>query len=197
MLQKNTTPTPTVRSKEIILFGPFRLVVSERLLTNGSVPVDVSARSFDILTALLSKPTEVISREDLIDQVWPGIAVEESNLRVHIAKLRKTLGDGKDGVRYIETVAGRGYCFVAPVVRSDEQIDLPNKPIPFCQYDLPSRTTMIGREDDLRKLAARLMADRFVSIVGSGGVGKTTLAIAIGHHLMLDFAGACSLSTSA
>ncbi len=189
MLQKNTTPTPTVRSKEIILFGPFRLVVSERLLTNGSVPVDVSARSFDILTALLSKPTEVISREDLIDQVWPGIAVEESNLRVHIAKLRKTLGDGKDGVRYIETVAGRGYCFVAPVVRSDEQIDSPNKPIPFCQYDLPSRTTMIGREDDLRKLAARLMADRFVSIVGSGGVGKTTLAIAIGHHLMLDFAG--------
>jgi predicted ATPase/DNA-binding winged helix-turn-helix (wHTH) protein len=190
MLQKNTTPMPKVRSKEIILFGPFRLVVSERLLTNGSVPVDISARSFDILTSLLSKPTEVISKEDLIDQVWPGIAIEESNLRVHIAKLRKTLGDGKDGVRYIETVAGRGYCFVAPVVRSDEQIDSPNKPIPFCQYDLPSRTTMIGRDDDLRKLVARLMADRFVSIVGSGGVGKTTLAIAIGHHLMLDFAGA-------
>ena len=76
MLQTNTTPTPRVRSKEIILFGPFRLVVSERLLTNGSVPVDINARSFDILMSLLSKPTDVISKEDLIDQVWPGIAIE-------------------------------------------------------------------------------------------------------------------------
>jgi predicted ATPase/DNA-binding winged helix-turn-helix (wHTH) protein len=181
----------TAQCKEIISFGPFRLVVSERLLTNGGVPVDLSARGFDILMSLLSQPTEVISKNDLIDQVWPGIAVEESNLRVHIAKLRKTLGDGRDGARYITTVAGRGYCFVAPVLRSDEQINPQKNTTSFFGHaDLPSLSTMIGREHDLLKVVARLKAKRFVTIAGAGGVGKTTLAVAIGHQLMTDFTGA-------
>ena len=63
---------------------------------------------------LLSRPTEVVSKGELMDQVWPGVTVEEGSLRFHIANLRKALGDGKDGARSFSTVSGRGYCFVAP-----------------------------------------------------------------------------------
>jgi predicted ATPase/DNA-binding winged helix-turn-helix (wHTH) protein len=184
--------TTAAHSREIISFGPFRLVASERLLAKDGVPVELSARAFDILMTLLSRPTEVISKSDLMAQAWPGITVEEGSLRFHIANLRKTLGDGKDGARYITTASGRGYCFVAPVSRSGEQ-SRPPKTLGsgFRHANLPGRLTgMIGREDDLQKLSARLDAARFVTIVGSGGVGKTTLAVAIGHQLIDAFAGA-------
>jgi predicted ATPase/DNA-binding winged helix-turn-helix (wHTH) protein len=183
--------TPAAQNKEIISFGPFRMVVNERLLSKDGVPVEVSARAFDILLALLSRPTEVVSKSDLMDRVWPGITVEEGSLRFHITNLRKALGDGKDGARYISTVSGRGYCFVAPVSWADEQSP-PPKPAgsAFRHGNLPSRSTMIDREDDFRTLSEWLHTDRVVTIVGSGGVGKTTLAIALGHQMMHAFAGA-------
>ena len=183
--------TPAAQRKEILSFGPFRLVLSERLLTNDGVPVDLSPRAFDILVTLVSRSTKVVSKSDLMDQVWPGIAVEESTLRFHVANLRKALGDGRNGARYITTVSGRGYCFVALVSRSSEQNRSPKPSVSDFQHaNLPSRSAMIDREDDLAALLARLEAERFVTIVGSGGVGKTTLAVAIGHRLTDAFAGA-------
>jgi len=179
-------------SREILSFGPFRLIASERLLTKDGAPVELSARAFDILATLLSSPTKVVSKGDLMAQVWPGVKVEEGSLRFHVANLRKTLGDGKDGARYITTASGRGYCFVAPVSRSsDQESNGRSVEAVFRHANLPSRLAgMIDREDDLEILSARLYADRFVTIVGSGGVGKTTLAIAIGHQLTGAFAGA-------
>jgi predicted ATPase/DNA-binding winged helix-turn-helix (wHTH) protein len=183
--------TPAAQGKEILSFGPFRLVLSERLLTNNGVPVDLSPRAFDILVTLVSRSTKVVSKSDLMAQVWPGIAVEESTLRFHIANLRKALGDGRNGARYITTVSGRGYCFVALVSRSSEQNRSPRTSVSDFQHaNLPSRSAMIDREDDLAALLARLEAERFVTIVGSGGVGKTTLAVAIGHRLTDAFTGA-------
>jgi predicted ATPase/DNA-binding winged helix-turn-helix (wHTH) protein len=183
--------TPITEGKEILSFGPFRLIVSERLLTNNDVPVDLSPRAFDALVTLVSRTPEVVSKSELMAQVWPGIAVEESALRFHIANLRKALGDGRDGARYITTVSGRGYCFVALVSRSGQQSRPPKAPAPGFRYaNLPSRSAMIDREDDLKTLLAWLDAERFVTIVGSGGVGKTTLAVAIGYRLMDAFAGA-------
>ena len=183
--------TPAAQGKDILSFGPFRLVLSERLLTNDGVAVDLSPRAFDILVTLVSRSTKVVSKSDLMDQVWPGIAVEESTLRFHVANLRKALGDGRNGARYITTVSGRGYCFVALVSRSSEQNRSPKTIVSGFQHaNLPSRSAMIDREDDLAALLARLEAERFVTIVGSGGVGKTTLAVAIGHRLMEVFAGA-------
>ena len=70
------------------------------------------------MIALVSRPNEAISKRDLMAKVWPDVIVEEGSLRFHIATLRKALGDGKDGARYIATLAGRGYCFVAPISRS-------------------------------------------------------------------------------
>jgi predicted ATPase/DNA-binding winged helix-turn-helix (wHTH) protein len=182
--------TPVAQFKEILSFGPFRLDPGERLLTNNSVPVDLSPRAFDILVTLASRHAEVVSKGDLMGQVWPGVAVEESTLRFHIANLRKSLGDGRDGARYIMTVSGRGYCFVALVSRSGEPRP-PETPMPgFRHANLPTRPAMIDREEDLAALLTRLDARRFVTVVGSGGVGKTTLAIAVGHRLMDAFAGA-------
>ena len=83
--------------------------------------MELGARSLDILIALVSRPNEVVSKRDLLAQVWPDVTVEEGSLRFHMASLRKALGDGKDGARYITTLAGRGYCFVAPISRASDR----------------------------------------------------------------------------
>src|SRR3984885_11099903 len=99
---------------DVISFGPFTLAISERLLTKKGAPVELGSRTLDILIALVSRPNEVVGKRELLAQVWPDVTVEEGSLRFHVAGLRKALGDGKDGARYITTHAGRGYCFVAP-----------------------------------------------------------------------------------
>jgi predicted ATPase/DNA-binding winged helix-turn-helix (wHTH) protein len=177
-------------TREAVSFGPFNLVASERLLTKGGAPVELGARGLDILIALVSKPNEVIGKQDLLARVWPDVMVEEGSLRFHIASLRKALGDGKGGARYITTLAGRGYCFVAPVSRSSDQVQV-EAVVPFPQAHLPNRLLrMVGRDDDVLRISGQLTATRFVSIVGAGGVGKTTVAVAVGHHLTEAFTGA-------
>ncbi len=183
---------PAATTRHVISFGPFNLIANERLLTKEGAPVELSARALDILVALLSRPNEVVGKKDLLAQVWPDVTVEEVSLRFHIANLRKALGDGKDGARYIATVAGRGYCFVAPISRPSEADLLPEADAAsFLHANLPGRLIrMVGRDDDILRLSSRLTATRFVTIVGAGGVGKTTVAIAVGHHLIEAFAGA-------
>ena len=178
--------------KDVLSFGPFRLAAGERLLTSEGAPVELGARALEILIALVSTPNEVISKKDLLSHVWPDVTVEESTLRFHMASLRKTLGDGKDGARYITTVAGRGYCFVTPVSRSRNESEAAAAvTADFRHANLPSRLAgLIDREDDLQKVAARLEEGRFVTVVGVDGVGKTTVAIALGHHLIEASPGA-------
>jgi len=173
-------------------FGPFYLVASERLLTRGGAPVELGSRALDMLIVLISTPNEVVSKKDLMSRVWPDVIVEEGSLRFHMASLRKALGDGKDGARYITTIPGRGYCFVAPVSRPGSLRDeTPVVTSNFRHANLPSRLSrMVGRDEDVLKLSAQLNASRFVTIVGAGGVGKTTVAIAVGHHLIDAFSGA-------
>lgn len=177
-------------------FGPFNLVASERLLTKGGVPVELGARALDILITLISAPNEVVSKKDLMSRVWPDVTVEEGSLRFHMASLRKALGDGTDGARYITTLAGRGYCFVAPLSRANPASRAASAPEPapatvdFPHANLPGRLSrIVGRDDDILKVAADLSASRLVTIVGAGGVGKTTVAIAVAHHLKDAFAG--------
>jgi predicted ATPase/DNA-binding winged helix-turn-helix (wHTH) protein len=183
------------QTKDILSFGPFSLIVSERLLTKQAVPIELGARSLDILIALLSQPNEVISKRELLARVWPDVTVGESSLRFHVASLRKALCDGKDGARYITTLAGRGYCFVAPVSRSTESAPAVAAGAPinasFSHANLPSRLgRMLGREDDIVRVCNQLTAHRFVTIVGTGGVGKTTVAVAVAHALADAFKGA-------
>jgi predicted ATPase/DNA-binding winged helix-turn-helix (wHTH) protein len=183
---------PAAPAKEVVSFGPFSLIASERLLTREGARVELSARALDLLVALLSNPHEVISKNDLLSRVWPDVTVEEGSLRFHIANLRKALGDGQDGARYITTMPGRGYCFVAPISRSTDRKPPVVAAAPsFLHANLPARPSgMVDREDDLQNLSMRLNTTRFVTIVGSGGVGKTTVAVAVGHQLIETFAGA-------
>lgn len=183
--------TAAGQTRNGLSFGPFNLIPNERLLTKGGVPVEVGGRALDILIALISSPNEVLSKKDLMSRVWPDVIVEEGSLRFHMASLRKALGDGKNGARYITTLAGRGYCFVAPISQADPSSDeAPLAAASFPYANLPHRLSRIlGRDDDVQKLATRLGASRLVTIVGPGGVGKTTVAVAVAHQLTDTFAG--------
>jgi predicted ATPase/DNA-binding winged helix-turn-helix (wHTH) protein len=179
-------------SKDRMTFGPFCLAPGERLLTREGRPVELGARALDILIALVSRPNEVISKKELLSHVWPDVAVEETSLRFHMASLRKALGDRKDGARYITTLAGRGYCFVASVSgsRAEDKVATPVG-ADFPHANLPSNLAhMVGRDEDVLTISTDLIDARFVSIVGVGGVGKTTVAIAVGHQLVEAFRGA-------
>jgi DNA-binding winged helix-turn-helix (wHTH) protein len=89
------------------------LIATERLFLKEDQPVVLGGRALDILIALTQRAGEVVSRQELIDRVWPDVTVEKANLRVYIANLRKALGDRRGGARYITNVPSRGYCFVA------------------------------------------------------------------------------------
>jgi predicted ATPase/DNA-binding winged helix-turn-helix (wHTH) protein len=184
--------TSPAQTRGVISFGPFELIASERLLTNQGVPVDLGGRAFDILVALASRPNEAVSKKDLLAWVWPDATVEESSLRFHIGSVRRALGDGEQGARYIATLPGRGYCFVAPISRSSDEDSAPAPLVDAIPHgNLPNPLIrMVGRTDDVLLLSAQLTAARFMTIVGAGGVGKTTVAVAVGHHLIEAFAGA-------
>lgn len=181
-----------VLTRNAVSFGPFRLVASERLLTKGVATVELGARALDILIALVSRPNEAVSKRALLEDVWPDMTVGEGSLRFHIAALRRALGDGEDGARYITTLAGRGYCFVAPVSQSIPQnVTNPGRIVGPLFDNVPSRLArMVGRDDGVLALARQVVDARFVTIVGAGGVGKTTVAVAVGHELIETFAGA-------
>src|SRR6266850_1179855 len=98
-----------------ISFGPFRFVVAQRLLFEGDKPVRLGSRAFDILAALVERAGQVVGKEELIARAWPQTFVEEANLKIQVSALRRALGDGQNGHRYVVTVLGRGYNFVAPV----------------------------------------------------------------------------------
>ena len=97
-------------------FGPFELSVSERLLRRDREVLPLGSRALDILIYLAERPGEVIAKQELIDHVWSNVTVEEGSLRVHVAAIRKALGDGQFGNRYIANIKGRGYSFVSTVV---------------------------------------------------------------------------------
>lgn len=96
-------------------FGPFRLLPRQRLLLEGEMPVRVGSRALEILIVLVANAGRQIGKAQLMASVWPHNIVEEAALRVHMAALRKALGDGLPGRRYITTVPQRGYAFVASV----------------------------------------------------------------------------------
>ena len=176
--------------KDAFSFGPFSLFAAERLLKKADEPIPLGGRALDVLIALVERAGEVVAHKELISSVWPDVTVEDANLRAHIAALRKALGDGRDGARYVTNISGRGYCFVAPVTRSSARQTVPVTGFTTTErvQNLPPRLTrMVGRDDTVRALAQQLRVWRFVSIVGPGGVGKTTVAISVAHMLVDGF----------
>ena len=180
MIEPATSKTGTLS------FGPFSVKPHQRLVMREGVVLPLGAKAFDTLIALMSRPNEIVSKWDLMALVWPGITVEETSLRFQVASLRKALGDGKDGARYITTLSGRGYCFVAPISHGDigaEPRAAPRRHLPSAK--LPNRLQrMVGRDAAVAAMSDKLITSRFVTIAGPGGVGKTSVAVAIAHGLL-------------
>src|SRR5438105_526857 len=152
------------------------------LLESGRV-VRLGSRAVDLLVALVERAGEVVGKNELMAYVWPNTVVEENNLRVHIASLRKCLGEGLAGARYIVNVAGRGYCFVAPVARGVGPVATP-PPGSGSRGNLPTPISrLVGRTEPVAALTALLARQRLVTIVGAGGVGKSTVALAVAERL--------------
>jgi predicted ATPase/DNA-binding winged helix-turn-helix (wHTH) protein len=172
-----------------ISFGPFRLLAAQRLLLEGDNPVRLGSRAFDILAALVERHGEVVGKKDLIARAWPQTFVEDANLKIQVSALRRALGDGQGGHRYVVTVPGRGYNFVAPV-RREEHSRAPSAPTsaPPAAHNLPfAATRILGREDIVAAVAARLSRQRLVAVVGPGGIGKTAVALAVAERMIGDY----------
>src|SRR3984885_8668478 len=181
------------QANSVISFGPSRLYADERLLKKGDETLAVGGRALDILIALVEQAGEVVTRKELIWRVRHDETVEETNFRVQINGLRKALGEGSGDARYVVNVSGRGYCFVAPVTRSPaRRISPPVEAVAVHPLkNLPARLTrMVGRDGIVRTLSEQLTLWRFVSIVGPGGMGKTTVAVSVAHALSDGFDGA-------
>jgi DNA-binding winged helix-turn-helix (wHTH) protein len=102
---------PVTETRDAISLSLFSLDASRRLLVEDGI--ELGARTLDILMELVSRPCDVVSKNDLLARVCPDVIVEEGSLRFHIVGLRKALGDGKDGARYVVALKGRDYCFLA------------------------------------------------------------------------------------
>jgi DNA-binding winged helix-turn-helix (wHTH) protein len=101
-------------------FGPFELDSRARTLRRDGMVLPLGSRALDILVHLANRPGEVITKKELIDHVWSDVFIEEVALRVHVSSIRKALGDGQFGNRYIANIYGRGYSFVGTVVRLED-----------------------------------------------------------------------------
>jgi len=160
-------------------FGDFRVLASKRQLLRSGLAVPLSSRAFDILLVFLHSPGEVIAKNDLIERAWPNIHVDEVNLRVQISGLRKALGEDSASVRFIENVPGRGYSFVAPVnIAPDDNAKPAARTGPLLREPKPARH-VVGRQEVVAKLGARLEEARLLTVVGPGGIGKTTVALEV------------------
>jgi predicted ATPase/DNA-binding winged helix-turn-helix (wHTH) protein len=169
--------------EQMLTFGPFLLVRSKKLLLQDGRPVRLGSRAMELLITLVERAGEVVGKNELIAHVWPDTIVEDNNLRVHLTALRKCLGAGEPGARYIINVAGRGYSFVAPVTRTDTAPSGATLELP-ARGNLPvSISRPIGRSLEVDTVAHLLNGHRLVTVVGPGGIGKSTVALAAAEQL--------------
>jgi predicted ATPase/DNA-binding winged helix-turn-helix (wHTH) protein len=191
----------TAPARVVGVFGPFTFWPEERRLEREQTIVKVGSRAMDLLIALVERSGDVVSRRELVERAWPGLVVGDGSLRFHIAGLRNVLGHGKDGARYIENVPGRGYCFVAPfsyvtpdpahdTATLDDAPELPD----FLRLPKP----LVGRCVEVAELAEQLALHRFVSVIGTGGLGKTAVALAAAREFTRrSNAGVCFVDLAA
>jgi predicted ATPase/DNA-binding winged helix-turn-helix (wHTH) protein len=179
-------PAPDPAPAEEFHFGEFRLHAGRRTLEKGGLPIRIGARAFDILHVLVESAPEIVDQQTLMARVWPHATVGDASLRYHMVGLRRVLDEGagpRDSM--ILTVTGRGYGFTGPVAKLPSDRREPHEPLAAVfPNTLPkARQLVIGRNGETETVKSMLLEDRFVSIVGPGGIGKTTLAVAVASTL--------------
>ncbi|WCM53629.1 helix-turn-helix transcriptional regulator [Pseudomonas sp. WJP1] len=182
----NSLTNPT--SDTVLHFGPYAFHLHQRLVLEGDQPLRLGGRALDILQVLLEHAGSVVSKGELIARVWPRSVVEEINLRVHIAALRRAFRDGQDGHCYIATVPERGYSFVAPVRQAMELTPLTRDAVAAPPHNLPARLTPVtGRDAIVGSLVRQLPVRRCMTLVGPCGIGKTTVALRVAELLLQHY----------
>ena len=172
-----------------ISFGPFRLFPKSRLLEKDGAHLHVGGRALDILIFLAERPGEVVDKRELVKRVWADVNVDDGSLRFHIAALRKALGDTGKSARYVVNVPGRGYCFVASLAQVTPALPAPAIDVPLPRSLPAPLARVIGRDDVIEKISTGLASHRFVTVVGPGGIGKTAVAVTVGHRRLAHFDG--------
>ena len=165
-----------------ISFGSFRLFPTQRLLLKGDKPTRTGSRALEILIHLVQHAGEVVDKDELISRVWSKTFVEESNLRVHIAALRKALGD-REVERPLHHDCPRAWILLCGARGAPRHS--PRRPMKReLTHNLAPLNRVVGREETVAMLAEQLPKHRFITIVGPGGIGKTTVGLAIAHRLV-------------
>lgn len=192
----------------VFRFDNFQVHAAQRSLLRDGQPVDLGSRAFDLLVALCRQRGQVVSNRELLAAAWPNRVVEEGSVRAHIASLRKALGDGVGNRRYISNVPMRGYCMVVPVevaalpppaaaspiadeapgasppaaARATEPPP-PTDPVDDTEaWRLPESAGLVGRDREAALLLEELRKHRCVTLVGAGGIGKTSVALPVARH---------------
>ncbi|MGH8181124.1 MAG: ATP-binding protein [Steroidobacteraceae bacterium] len=182
----------TARGAACLEFGRFRLFTRQRELRLGDVTVPLGSRAFDVLLILVEAEGELVTKQALLARVWPGAVVEESNIQVQVSALRKALGEERN---LILTVPLRGYRFTGEVraLDPDGRALPPAGPPPQALRQVPTNlpapvSDFIGREPELRELRELLGHNRLVTLVGTGGIGKTRLGLTAARAMLEEFA---------
>jgi predicted ATPase/DNA-binding winged helix-turn-helix (wHTH) protein len=176
-----------------LAFGRFEVSPHRRELLADGQPVKLGGRAFDVLMALIEDCGAVISKDELMARVWSDRIVEENNLQTHISALRAALGPERGLIR---TVSGRGYQFAGEVrTISAPANGCASAPVPVPSEAVPPPTNLrepvselIGRDDDVRQILGHAAEHRLVTLTGTGGIGKTRLALAAARELRSSFA---------
>lgn len=178
----NTSTNPCYR------FERYELRPAQRLLLADGEPVALGGRAFDLLWVLIEHRDRLLSHDELLARVWPGLVVDENNLRQHVSSLRKLLGNA-----LVLTVPGRGYRFGAELYKIDgaplgRATELPAQRAPGGADQRPAnKPLLIGREADLDAVLRLLVDTHLLSLVGAGGVGKTRMALEVADRVEADF----------
>ena len=178
------------RIPERVRFGRCELLPYHRELRVDGNVVPLGSRAFDVLLALVEARGRLVTKDEVLQQVWPGVIVEENTLQVQISTLRKTLAADRD---VIKTISGRGYRFVADMTAPDARSRWPDAAasghdVPRVSTNLPAATSeLIGRDDDVQNVRDLTTTHRLVTLVGAGGIGKSRLALAAASQLVPMF----------
>src|SRR5260221_4808272 len=160
-------------------FGSFELQPDKRRLLEDGATISLRPRAFDLLAALVDRAGHLVTKDELLDRVWPKMVVEEAALHVQVSALRKVLGS-----EAITTVSGRGYQFTLPVTKGQAEAHRISTP----RHNLPLQlTSFVGREQEIAQLKELVATNRLVTLTGAGGAGKTRLAIEVASRLVDAF----------
>lgn len=181
---------PAQEERAVYECGPWEVDLTRQELRARGVAVPVGARAFEILQTLVHSAGVLVTKDELMNRVWPGVVVEENTLQVHISAVRKALGSDR---KMLQTVSGRGYCLRGSwLARRSERSPAPADRDEMLAYSERQSTSnfpaplseMVGRASTVQHLRDLLLAYRTVTLTGPGGIGKSMLALEVARGLL-------------